>query len=97
MVGRTIHRCARAMRTERPYVGMKGPKMDINVVLERIRATVAEYRAEHARLTDYGQASEVTVPVDRLDELADQLADVDTWLSSGGFLPDAWQANRVTP
>lgn len=29
-------------------------------------------------------------------QLAGQIAALDEWLSQGGFLPRAWQANRVT-
>lgn len=31
---------------------------------------------------------------DWIDAVADKFNALDEWLSSGGFLPDAWQTNR---
>ena len=58
--------------------------MDPNETLRRMRAAIRAYRRGERLLVDGTDAG------DRAVEYAE---DLDKWLSGGGFLPDAWQAN----
>jgi hypothetical protein len=58
--------------------------MDPNTALRDLREAIAEY--------DNDMNKTAAGPADRLREAAGTL---DEWLSKGGFLPDAWQANRT--
>ena len=56
--------------------------MDPNATLERIRTLVAA-------MLDRSDTSDET------DELVQAIDNLDTWISRGGFLPEAWQATLV--
>ena len=56
--------------------------MDPNVVLEQLRALIIQ--VQNAPPTSYWRESLV-------DETLDTFETLDTWLSSGGFVPTAWK------
>lgn len=58
--------------------------MDPNETLRLLRLTVAQMRADEHPDIRKAHADEIAEYFDALDE----------WLSRGGFLPEAWEANR---
>lgn len=60
--------------------------MDINTALEEMRQWVREMD----RRTTAGEQ----VTLDEFVEVLEQFEAIDGWLSSGGFLPEAWSVNR---
>lgn len=60
--------------------------MDINATLHRMREIVGDFKA---------CTPECVNVLERHDgELFDLFEAMDKWISSGGFLPDAWKGNR---
>jgi len=55
--------------------------MDPNEALETIRNIVTQHYGGIARISDY-------------EEMADLIAGLDNWLSTGGFMPAPWQESR---
>lgn len=77
------------------------PNATLADILEALRAIDAE-NSEYEHDSDAGDIrspSQVADHYDTIDELCDGLADrvqaLHDWLSGGGFLPDAWNANRA--
>lgn len=59
--------------------------MDPNTALKQLRFLVARAHAASLR-TDISVIA---------DEMADVFNGLDNWLSTGGFLPDAWRRGKV--
>lgn len=59
--------------------------MDPNAALRHIRRLVTEWR----ETDDTGDATEI------LQRLSDSVAALDTWLSTGGFVPDPWRSTTT--
>lgn len=58
--------------------------MDPNVMLSEIRVLAIELHA-----------SNEPERIELADELGPMILELDQWLTKGGFLPDAWNRNRV--
>ena len=54
--------------------------MDPDAVMRRLRSA----------LSDYGSAGDIEDAIEAADEFGRAFADLDAWLSKGGFLPYEW-------
>ena len=63
--------------------------MDPNAALAKIRTILIEGRSDES-----GDPASSPLSPARTEELLEAVADLDEWLSKGGFLPDAWQKEK---
>jgi hypothetical protein len=65
--------------------------VDPNSTLTVIREAIAQYIALIDSRVMYVETDQA---LDVLETIPEHFQALDEWLSRGGFLPDAWQANR---
>jgi hypothetical protein len=64
--------------------------MEPNASLQRLRAALAILIPRRQSLIEALGGHAYDYKHDELDELIDAAAELDVWLSKGGWLPDAW-------
>lgn len=67
--------------------------MDPDELLKAIRVLL-NARGPAPEIVTAGQESVLAYWRDLFNQLADNVADLDQWLKTGGFLPDEWQRAR---
>lgn len=66
--------------------------MDPTEALKRIRGYL---HSVDAIVNGPDEDTSVSVMVDTLEALRDQVRDLDEWLTKGGFLPDQWRTEEA--